>query len=322
MRLVDGDNLSTVLENRGPLPPARAVDIVSQIAQALDAAHGAGLVHRDVTPKNIVITGEAGREFAYLIDFGISRQVKRPRDQTITANGQLIGTIEYIAPERFDGVSDDRRIDVYSLACVLFEALTNEKAFPGGNREPDRRNQPPPRPSTVQPNLPEDLNGVVGRGLATEPEGRYDTAGQLAVAACQALTSASRPTEAPPDDKDESTPHRSMLSRPKTKVQSAPVRPPPRASRRGNRVEAGGRQRRGRRHHRRGHRWLGVPRRRRRPWYPGWRLASGHCTQHRRGRRLRRQHRLRHGLGHRPRHPHSRFHRQGERRSDGRGDQP
>jgi serine/threonine-protein kinase len=152
--------------------------------------HAAGLVHRDVTPSNVLITKKG---HAYLIDFGISRTVVGST-HTITAEGDLVGSIPYIAPERFNGAKDDLRVDVYSLACVTFEALTSEKAFPNGNRERRR----PPRPSGVNPDVPEAFNGVIGRGLATEPQSRYDSAGDLASAARKALEIARKPAEPPP----------------------------------------------------------------------------------------------------------------------------
>src|SRR6201993_2863171 len=116
MRLIEGRDLQTVLAD-GPLEPARAVRIIEQIAKALHAAHQVGLLHRDIKPSNILLDAD---EFAYLIDFGIARMIDETR---ITKSNNMIGTFQYIAPERLDNLAqEDARADVYSLACVLYEA--------------------------------------------------------------------------------------------------------------------------------------------------------------------------------------------------------
>ena len=132
MPLVSGIDLGDLLERDGALPPARAVDIVSQVAMALDAAHARGLVHRDVKPSNILIAqGSRGdQDFVYLVDFGVARSVGMV-DTSLTATGSAVGTLDYMAPERFTGRADDARVDVYALACVLYEALTGRKPFAG-----------------------------------------------------------------------------------------------------------------------------------------------------------------------------------------------
>jgi serine/threonine-protein kinase len=227
MRWVEGHDLATMLKSRGPLSPERAVGIIEQIASALDTAHAAGLVHRDVKPSNVLI---ADRDFVYLIDFGISRYVDGT-EPTITDAKWLVGTAAYIAPERFNrGVRDRPLVDVYSLACLLYECLTGEKAYPAGNMPGERRHLPPPRPSKIQPDVPEAFNGVVGRGLATEPDSRYSSAGDLAAAARKALTAAQaaggRPKAAAGSGSrpDESAPRTSPPTREYT---SAATPPPP-----------------------------------------------------------------------------------------------
>ena len=112
MRLVEGIDLATLLEQDGPLPPPAAAWIIAQVASALDAAHAAGLIHRDVKPSNVLITGHGqSLPFAYLTDFGIASDTR--------------GTLAtYMAPERIEGAPGDRRADVYSLACVLYPCLT------------------------------------------------------------------------------------------------------------------------------------------------------------------------------------------------------
>ena len=187
MRLVEGDNLSATLAAHGPMSPATAVDVISQIASALDAAHAEGLVHRDVKPSNVLIT-ESG--FAYLVDFGIARSMAANAD--ITGAGIPIGTVAYMAPERFEPHGRvDHRVDVYSLACVLFQCLTGAAPFTGGNALALMHahiNEAPPRPTTHRPELTPAFDHVIAAGLAKRPEDRFESAGALAAAARQALT--------------------------------------------------------------------------------------------------------------------------------------
>ena len=191
MRLVDGTDLARLLADRGPLPPARAVDIVAQTASALAAAHSADLVHRDVKPSNILITGQSvdtgGQDFVYLVDFGLAHA---PGATTLTNTGTTIGTLAYMAPERFMGGPIDHRVDVYALGCVLFEALTGTKAFPGDSGPQlmyAHLNVPPPVPSRFRPGVPPGLDAVVWRAMAKNPDERYNAATDLAIDARAAL---------------------------------------------------------------------------------------------------------------------------------------
>jgi serine/threonine protein kinase len=184
MRLVDGRDLETGLED-GPFEPARAVMIAEQVAAALNAAHRAGLIHRDVKPSNILI-GEF--DFAYLIDFGIARAVGESR---LTNTGATIGTWAYMAPERIRSGQSDHRSDVYSLACVLAECLTGQQPFAGTGFEQLAAAhlwEPPPRPSLIRRGVPAGFDDVVAKGLAKDPEQRYQTALDLARGARGALT--------------------------------------------------------------------------------------------------------------------------------------
>jgi serine/threonine protein kinase len=200
MALIDGRDLGDIIDRDGPLRPDRAVRIVDQVADALDTAHRAGLVHRDVKPSNILVTKRGrGREFVYLIDFGIARPTMTSPADPRTMTGAVVGTPAYMAPERFDG-EGDHRSDVYSLACVLFEALTGEQPFPGPglwSYLQAHRTSPPPRPSAAVPDLPPALDEVIAGGLAKRPGRRFATAGALATAAEAALATPSAPT--PPD---------------------------------------------------------------------------------------------------------------------------
>ena len=126
--------------------------IIDQVAKALHAAHEVGLIHRDIKPSNILLDDD---DFAYLIDFGIARAADETR---MTKSGNTIGTFAYIAPERLDGRDEeDARADIYSLACVLYEALTGQPPFAGDTMAQlmaAHLNTPPPRPSTTQPDVP------------------------------------------------------------------------------------------------------------------------------------------------------------------------
>jgi len=181
MRLIEGRDLrGFITENGGRLNPAQAVAVVEQVAAALDSAHHVGLVHRDVKPSNILVA--TARDFVYLIDFGIARTVT---DTTLTNTGHTMGTMAYMAPERFRGTTD-LRADVYSLACVLFECLTGSRPYPGSTYEEQlagHLHTPPPQPSTMAPGLPPAFDEVIARGMAKDPDERYQSATELANAA-------------------------------------------------------------------------------------------------------------------------------------------
>ena len=184
MRLIQGQDLQDLLSD-GPLQPAYAVRIIEQIASALHAAHRIGLVHRDVKPSNILITGD---DFAYLIDFGIARAAG---ETSLTSSSITIGTWAYMAPERFKGIAD-ARADVYALACVLYQSLTRKPPFPGESFEQlaaAHMFEPPPQPSMVQAGVPAAMDQVIATGMAKVPDQRYQTAKDLALAARGALPS-------------------------------------------------------------------------------------------------------------------------------------
>ncbi|MCV6964974.1 protein kinase [Mycobacterium intermedium] len=185
MRLVEGRDLHTVItQDGGRLSAERSVAIIEQVASALDSAHRVGLVHRDVKPSNILLTES---DFAYLIDFGIARAAS---DTTMTSTGLMVGTLAYMAPERFGGTLDARS-DVYALACVLHECLTGARPFPGDSLEQlvaGHLTAPPPRPSLSGPGIRAAFDDVIARGMAKDPDARYQTAPELAQAARAALT--------------------------------------------------------------------------------------------------------------------------------------
>ncbi|OBK17190.1 serine/threonine-protein kinase [Mycobacterium asiaticum] len=196
MRLVRGKDLESLLV-RAPLDPPRAVAIVAQIAAALDAAHAEGLVHRDVKPQNILVTPA---DFAYLVDFGIAEVMGE--HTRLTATDMRVGSWAYMAPERFAGTDITPAADVYSLACVLYEALTGQPPFPAetqGGLVAAHLSAPPPRPSLTNPRVPPALDEVIARGMAKEPDDRYGSAAALGRAAERALRSGVRTVTDPVD---------------------------------------------------------------------------------------------------------------------------
>jgi serine/threonine kinase PknH len=185
MRLIEGTDLDSVLKRYGPLTPPRAVAIITQIASALDAAHAAGVMHRDVKPPNILVTRD---DFAYLVDFGIASATT---DEKLTQLGTAVGTWKYMAPERFSNDEVTYRADIYALACVLHEALTGSppyRADSAGTLVSAHLLSPIPQPSAQRSGIPKAFDAVIARGMAKKPEDRYASAGDLALAAHDALS--------------------------------------------------------------------------------------------------------------------------------------
>ncbi|HMJ33536.1 MAG TPA: serine/threonine-protein kinase [Baekduia sp.] len=179
MRYVPGTDLHALLRREGRLAPARAASVVAQVGDALDAAHAAGLVHRDVKPANILIAGD----HAYLSDFGITRV--QSSETRITDSGNWIGTVDFMAPEHLCGEPTDARADVYALGCVLFTALTGTPPFRRDTVPVTitaHLHDPPPRPSDTL-GVPAAFDSVLARALAKEPAGRFPSAGDLGRAA-------------------------------------------------------------------------------------------------------------------------------------------
>jgi serine/threonine-protein kinase len=187
MRLIDGNGLEAVLSQEGPLAPARAVAVVRQIAAALDAAHSAGLIHRDVKPANILLADD---DFACLLDFGLANAAS---DAKLTSTGFTMGTFAYMAPERLSADAEiDRRVDVYALACVLYECLTGSQPYSGDIPAliSAHHTAAIPRPSQNRPGIPAAFDDVIALGMAKSAEDRYGSAGALAIATHKALTTA------------------------------------------------------------------------------------------------------------------------------------
>jgi serine/threonine protein kinase len=181
MRFVEGESLAQLLAREGALEPPRALSIVTQIAEALAAAHAAGLVHRDLKPANVLLSRAGTREHAYLCDFGLARRAQGATE--LTKAGGFVGSVLYAAPEQIRGDPVDQRTDLYALGCLLYECLTGERPFP---REHEAAvlwahlNEPAPLPSVIRPSLGESFDGIVERALAKDPDERFASADELA----------------------------------------------------------------------------------------------------------------------------------------------
>jgi serine/threonine protein kinase len=191
MRLIRGPTLKRLILD-DQLDPRRSVRLLTQVAHALDAAHAAGLIHRDIKPQNILI-GKG--DHAYLADFGL---IRAPDEARLTGTGQFIGTIDYVAPEQIQGEPATPASDCYALAGVLYECLTGEVPFPKPSEAATLHAHvmsPPPSVSERRPDLPPALDEVIAEGMAKDPWARPSPAAELIQAAARALSSsASSPT--------------------------------------------------------------------------------------------------------------------------------
>jgi serine/threonine protein kinase len=198
MQYVDGPTLKQIVTGEAPLEPARAAHLVAQVAAGLDAAHTHGLVHRDVKPQNVLTTSRGGREHAFLADFGLAVQSRDTAQ--LTRTGQLLGTLDYVAPELIRGMRGDARMDIYALGCVLFEVLVGAPPFVRPSEVATlwaHLQDPPPRPSERRRDLGPHFDEVIERALAKDPDDRYPSAGSLAHAAQEAARGVA-PTPPPP----------------------------------------------------------------------------------------------------------------------------
>jgi serine/threonine protein kinase len=227
MRLIDGQDLGEIIRrtHHFGIEQQRAVTLIGQIAEALHAAHRAGLVHRDVKPSNILVTDT---DFAYLIDFGI---VRASEEETLTASGMTMGTVSYMAPEQFtDGIADPRS-DVYALTCVLFEALTGHPPFPGDLKQKSfaHVNTAAPQPSRERRGVTPALDAVITHGMAKNPNQRFQTPIELADAARAALREAGPTEKLPPmpaPPRTRPTPMQPRVEPNRANPMPPPMRPP------------------------------------------------------------------------------------------------
>jgi serine/threonine protein kinase len=196
MQWIEGSDLRMLLDEGGELPPRRAVTIAAQIADALEAAHRKGLVHRDVKPGNILVRRIGGHDHAYLTDFGVARPLEAA--SSLTRTGQVLGTAGYLAPEQIRGETGDHRCDIYALGCVLFEMLTGEQPFTAENEMALRwahASDPRPAPSECRPELGERFDAVVIQAMAIDPAERFQSGADLA----KALEASARGGHTPPN---------------------------------------------------------------------------------------------------------------------------
>jgi serine/threonine protein kinase len=202
MEYVAGRDLGRFLSQHGPLPPPRVVSMLTSVAEALDAAHAAGIIHRDVKPSNILVaSGDAHHAdgACLLTDFGFgvapSRDIRR-----LTQAGTFVGSIAYAAPEQVSGETSDHRVDVYALGCVVCECLTGQPPFPR-ERLADvitaHLSDPPPAVSSRRHGLPLALDPVIARALAKDPAARYSTCLTLIEAVAGTLRKPIAPTPRP-----------------------------------------------------------------------------------------------------------------------------
>jgi len=224
MRYVAGSDLGRCLAREGRLTPARAVALIAQVGNGLDAIHAAGLVHRDVKPANVLLGGGEGDEHAYITDFGVARNVAT--ESGLTQTGRFVGTLDYVAPEQISGSPVDARVDVYALGCLLFKLLTGEVPFP---REGEAArlyahlNDPPPAPSLYVPEVSMALDDVVARAMSKQPEDRYPSAGDLGRAAVAAI-----------GGRRVAVPERTVATGAAATRESAPIPPAPAAATEGS----------------------------------------------------------------------------------------
>ena len=199
MRLIRGPTLKDMIL-AGELDPARTLRILTQVAGALDTAHDVGLTHRDIKPQNILIGAD---DHAYLADFGLTQASD---EVSLTETGQFIGTIDYVAPEQIQGVGATARSDVYSLTAVLYEALTGVVPFLRMNEAAvlfAHISETPPPVTERRSELPSEIDAVITRGMAKNPDDRYPSAGELVAEAIvafgdEAAAEALRPQAPPP----------------------------------------------------------------------------------------------------------------------------
>jgi DNA-binding beta-propeller fold protein YncE len=188
MRYVEGYDLRQLIAREAPLDPDRALRLIEQVGDALDAAHERGLVHRDVKPANILIAGRSVREHCYLTDFGLTKQTSSISG--LTGTGELVGTIEYVSPEQIRGETVDARADVYSLGCVLYECLAGERPFARDSEVATlwaHVNEPPAALAATHAELGTEIDPVMTRALAKAPADRYRSCGELVASARAAL---------------------------------------------------------------------------------------------------------------------------------------
>jgi tRNA A-37 threonylcarbamoyl transferase component Bud32/CheY-like chemotaxis protein len=201
MQYIEGNDLAAMLRKDGRLRPYRAIDVIRQVASALDAAHAMGLIHRDVKPANVLIEGRT----AFLTDFGLTKRTDGTHTE-LTRAGDVVGTIHYVAPEQIEGGQVSARSDVYSLGCLLYHCLTGQVPY---SRDTDvaviyaHLSEPPPKLTTLRPELAGGLDGVIAKALDKSPDRRFPTCTDL-VNAARGVIDAAGPLDTAAPRKSES----------------------------------------------------------------------------------------------------------------------
>lgn len=189
MRWVEGTDLRALLKTSGRLPARRAISLLQPVAAALAAAHRRGLIHRDVKPANVLIrrSDDEREGHVYLTDFGIARRVDT---ESTTRTGAFLGTIDYAAPERFEGGMGEPRSDVYSFGCMLFETLTGHVPFEHSAAVAKifaHVGAPVPSARAEVEAVPERLDAIIAKAMAKNPDDRFGSAGELVGVLAEAL---------------------------------------------------------------------------------------------------------------------------------------
>jgi serine/threonine-protein kinase len=233
MRWVDGLDLGALLKLEGPLELGRTLDVLGQIASALDAAHAQGLVHRDVKPANVLVARGSrppSVEHAYLTDFGIAKMTSGGPVGSVTRTGMFLGTADYASPEQFEGQELDGRADQYALGCLLFQCLTGSKPF---ERTQElavmyaHLHDPPPRVTDTRRDVPPALDDVVAKAMAKHKEHRYASCGEVISAARAARDRWAQPTIAASAPVVASTAVAPVDAAPPPGAEAGPTTPPP-----------------------------------------------------------------------------------------------
>ena len=224
MRWVDGVDLRALIDQGPPLTPERAARIAAQVASALGAAHGKGLLHRDIKPANVLVATVDDSEHAYLTDFGIARY--EAATSGLTRTGMMVGTVDYMPPERIEGHTGDARSDVYSLGCALYELLTGHPPYMRENegaRIYAHLSAEVPSATDERHDVPDGLAAAIRRAMAKRPEDRFQTAGEMSRAVMTAVTPTA-PTIMP---RAETRPAETRAAAPTPPAPPAPAAPPP-----------------------------------------------------------------------------------------------
>jgi len=178
---LQGKEFAVYLEETGKMPVGAAVRVVRQICKALAAAHDKGVVHRDMKPENVFLTGDMSQPLAKVIDFGISKLDDGP-GAGLTKTGMIMGTPSYMAPEQARGERVDHRADIYAVGAILYCALTGQRPFDRGDPTATLTavlTQDPPRPRSLEPTIPEPLEMIIQRAMAKRPQDRYESMTEL-----------------------------------------------------------------------------------------------------------------------------------------------